>query len=219
MLLDREHNLNAKAAAYEGSAVMTSLAERYGINGHRIVLYAGTFEPYQGLDLLVDASRKVVQTRKDIRFLCAGGNKKQLSNMIVRAQQCGVAEYFILPGILPPGEIDSLLKIASVLVSPRTSGTNTPLKIYSYLRSGVPILATNILSHTQVLTDQVAMLVEPVPEALGSGILRLLHDAELCTCLAQNALRLAHDSYSEEAYRRKVAEVFSFLADKSETAS
>ena len=38
-----------------------------------------------------------------------------------------------------------------VLVSPRSRGTNTPLKIYQYLRSGKPIVATRLLTHTQVL--------------------------------------------------------------------
>ena len=36
-------------------------------------------------------------------------------------------------------------------VSPRSRGTNTPLKIYQYLRSGKPIVATRLLTHTQVL--------------------------------------------------------------------
>jgi glycosyltransferase involved in cell wall biosynthesis len=220
MLFDRERNLGPKEFSPTVSASMNPLAERYGIStGDRVVLYAGTFEPYQGLDLLVDASREVINTLKDVRFLCAGGNEKQIAQTKSRAHDRGVGEYFIFPGVLPPEAIDELLKIASVLVSPRTSGTNTPLKIYSYLRSGVPILATKILSHTQVLTDQVALLVEPLPEALASGILRLLHDAQVCTRLAQNALRLAHESYSEDAYRRKVAEVFSFLAAKSERAT
>jgi glycosyltransferase involved in cell wall biosynthesis len=191
-------------------------ADHYGItNGDRVVLYAGTFEPYQGLDLLVDASREVINARNDIRFLCAGGNEKQIAQTKERACSRGVADYFIFPGTLPPERIDDLVKIASVLVSPRTSGTNTPLKIYSYLRSGVPILATKILSHTQVLTDEVALLVEPQPEAVGSGILKLLEDVQLSARLTQGALRLARETYSEEAYHRKVAEVFSFLAAKS----
>ncbi len=220
MLFDRERNLDQSPLATTADASMRPSAERYGItNGDRVVLYAGTFEPYQGLDLLVDASREVINTRKDVQFLCAGGNEKQIARTKERARGCGVADRFIFPGTLPPERIDDLLKIACVLVSPRTSGTNTPLKIYSYLRSGVPILATKILSHTQVLTDQVALLVEPLPEAVGSGILRLLEDTHLGARLAQSALRLAQEAYSEDAYRRKVAEVFSFLAAKSKAVS
>jgi glycosyltransferase involved in cell wall biosynthesis len=216
MFFDRERNLDATQSSGASRFVTSSVTERYRIDrGCRLVLYAGTFEPYQGLDLLVEASVEVVDACRDVRFLCAGGNEKQVDGVRGLARQRGVSEYFVLPGTLPPEEVESLLKAASILVSPRTSGTNTPLKIYSYLRSGVPILATRIVSHTQVLTDDVALLVEPRPDALGSGLLTLIEDENLCMRLAQNALRLAHESYSEEAYRRKVGEVFSFLAAKS----
>ena len=52
-----------------------------------------------------------------------------------------------------------------ILVSPRIRGTNTPLKIYSYLRSGKPIVATDLLTHTQVLSPDVARLVAPDADA------------------------------------------------------
>ena len=61
----------------------------------------------------------------------------------------------------PAEEIPAFLDAADVLVSPRSLGTNTPLKIYQYLRSGRPIVATRLLTHTQVLDDEVAILTEP----------------------------------------------------------
>jgi glycosyltransferase involved in cell wall biosynthesis len=131
----------------------------------------------------------------------------------------GAADYFIFPGTVAPEEVASYFKLASVLVSPRVSGTNTPLKIYSYLRSGVPIVATKILSHTQVLTDEVAVLVEPQPESFGRGVLRVLEDGKLGTRLAESALRLAETSYSANAYYQKMAEVLSFLAAKPRSKS
>ena len=51
--------------------------------------------------------------------------------------------------------------MASVLVSPRSTGTNTPLKVYEQVASGVPLVATRIYSHTQILDDEVAFLLEP----------------------------------------------------------
>lgn len=196
-------------------AAVNPVAERYGVNGDRVILYAGTFEPYQGLDLLVDASQEVVRKRTDIRFLVVGGNASQIAKMKYLAREREVSEYFIFPGTVPPEEVESLFGIASILVSPRSSGTNTPLKIYSYLRSGVPILATNIVSHTQVLTDDVALLVDPDPAALAAGVLRLLDDADLGARVSRNALRLAEQSYSRETYHQKIATVLDFLAAKS----
>ncbi|MCK4835657.1 MAG: glycosyltransferase, partial [Candidatus Aminicenantes bacterium] len=57
-----------------------------------------------------------------------------------------------------------------VLVSPRTLGTNIPLKIYSYLKSGIPVVATNLFTHTQTLNRDIAILVEPEPRQLAEGI-------------------------------------------------
>jgi glycosyltransferase involved in cell wall biosynthesis len=217
MLFDREYNLVKSRLPNDAVPSVSALAAQYGIDrGHRTVLYAGTFEPYQGLDLLVDASPLVVHVCANARFLCLGGNRNQVAMIRGRARQRGVAESFILPGTIPAEDVQQHFKIASVLVSPRILGTNTPLKIYSYLRSGVPIVATSILSHTQVLTPDVAVLVEPRPECLAAGILKLLEDTELSQRLVQNALQLAQESYSSERYHSKIAEVFSFLAARSQ---
>jgi glycosyltransferase involved in cell wall biosynthesis len=217
MFSDREHHLAAGRA--KTKVAVNPVAERYAINGHRVILYAGTFEAYQGLELLLDAAKEIVLTRKTVRFLCVGGDENQVGRMKSLALERDVAEYFLFPGPVPPEEVQALFSIASILISLRISGTNTPLKIYSYLRSGVPIIATKIRSHTQVLTDDVALLVEPHPESVGNGILRLLGDAQLCSRLADNALRLAEKSYSPDAYHRKVAEVLAFLAGKSRSTS
>jgi len=207
MFSDREYHLSSGTVDMSANG----LAERYAINGHRVILYAGTFEAYQGLDLLVDAAKEIIQTCRNIRFFCVGGNENQIGRMKSLVDQRGVAEYFVFPGTVPPEQVQSFFKLASILISPRTSGTNTPLKLYSYLRSGVPIVATKIVSHTQVLTDNVAVLVEPHPGSISSGVLRLLQDIELSKRLAQNALQLAETSYSADSYHRKLAEVLSFL--------
>lgn len=218
MLSDREYNLATAPPAEQATPLTSHLLARYGLDpGHRIILYAGTFEAYQGLHLLVDAAPAIGRAHPDVRFLCLGGTPGQIAMLEARARGRGVAPYFICPGPVPPDDVESHFRLAAVLVSPRVSGTNTPLKIYAYLRSGVPILATNILSHTQVLTPDVALLVEPQPDSVAAGIVRLLADIELGRRLAHNALRLAQESYSPEAYHAKMAEVCAYLASRTGT--
>jgi glycosyltransferase involved in cell wall biosynthesis len=91
-----------------------------------------------------------------------------------------------------------------MLVTCRSRGTNTPLKIYQYLRAGKPIVATNILSHTQVLDPTIACLVDPEPEALAEGILGLAGDPERARLLAENAGHVAETRYSMQAYMTKL---------------
>jgi glycosyltransferase involved in cell wall biosynthesis len=62
-----------------------------------------------------------------------------------------------------------------------------------------------------VLTSDVALLVDPQPNAIAAGILTLLEDRDLGRRLVRNALKLAQDRFSPEAYYAKVAQVYAFL--------
>ena len=93
---------------------------------------------------------------------------------------------------------------ATVLVSPRVEGTNTPLKIYELLASGKPLVATRILSHTQVLNDEVCILVEPNASDLARGLIEALDDEGESARRAENARRLYENAYSREVYESKM---------------
>jgi glycosyltransferase involved in cell wall biosynthesis len=100
--------------------------------------------------------------------------------------------------------LGDLLREADVLVSPRLKGLNTPMKIYSYLDSGTAVLATRLRTHTQVLNDQTAYLVEPTPRALGTGLATLLKDDSLREGLAARAKDHVQREFTPEAARRKL---------------
>ncbi len=191
------------------------LKQRYRLNGETVVLYTGTLEPYQGLELLIASSPRVVKEQPQTRFLVVGGKPEQVRDNQEKARQVGVSDKFIFTGQRPPEEIPQFMRLAQVLVSPRLEGNNTPLKIYSYLRSGVPIVATNHLTHTQVLNSEVAVLTDCKPEAFAGGLLRVLRDRQFGEALGRKARALAEQEYSYAAYLRKTAEVYDFLQSLS----
>jgi glycosyltransferase involved in cell wall biosynthesis len=119
-------------------------------------------------------------------------------------QKHGLEERVIFTGQVLPQEVNSYIRCADMLVSPRISGTNTPLKIYAYLRSGVPIVATRLLTHTQVLSDDVAVLTEPTAEAFAEGIVEILSDKKKARRLGDNARRLSQERYGYPLYRQKL---------------
>lgn len=165
-----------------------------------LIVYTGTFEAYQGLDLLFAAMARTVSDRPDARLLLAGGRPDQVAQARAQAKGAGIEAVTIFAGERPSEEIPLFLDAADVLVSPRSTGTNTPLKIYQYLRSGRPIVATRLLTHTQVLDEEVAILTAPTPEGMASGLLRALADPDAARELGQRALQLAERKYSYEAY-------------------
>jgi glycosyltransferase involved in cell wall biosynthesis len=180
-----------------------------------VVLYTGTFEAYQGLDLLFAAAARVAAARPDARFVLAGGRPDQIAAARLQAERAGVAAAVVFAGQRPAEEIPGFLDAADVLVSPRSTGTNTPLKIYQYLRSGRPIVATRLLTHTQVLDDDVAILTAATPESFGAGIIAALADPERARDLGARARRLADTKYSYEAYLERTRQACAHLTRDS----
>jgi len=179
--------------------------------GAPIVLYTGTFEVYQGLDLLFEAAKHVLAKQPDARFVLAGGRPEQIAAARTLAARSGVDASVVFAGQRPAEEIPMFLDAADVLVSPRRVGTNTPLKIYQYLRSGRPIVATRLLTHTQVLDDDVAILTGVTPEAFASGILVALTDPERARAVGASARELADTKYSYEAYLARTRQACAYL--------
>jgi glycosyltransferase involved in cell wall biosynthesis len=171
-----------------------------------IVLYTGTFEAYQGLDLLLASAPHVLANEPNARFVLAGGRPDQIEQVRAEARRHGVAHAVLFAGHQPADAIPSFLDAANVLVSPRRTGTNTPLKIYQYLRCGRPIVATRLITHTQVLDDDVAILTGATPEEFAAGIVRALTDRAGSTAVAARARHLAETKYSYDAYLDRTRE-------------
>jgi glycosyltransferase involved in cell wall biosynthesis len=176
-----------------------------------VALYTGTFEHYQGLDLLYAAMAIVRQERPDSRLVLVGGKPAQVEKARQEVRALGIEDVTIFTGQRPAEEIPAYLDAATVLVSPRSTGTNTPLKIYQYLRSGRPTVATNLRTHTQVLSDDTAVLAEPTPEAMARAILNVFADPAYGRAVGERARDLAAREYSEEAYMSKTQRAVELL--------
>jgi glycosyltransferase involved in cell wall biosynthesis len=181
--------------------------------GHPLVLYVGNLQPYQGIDLLLAAFARTLEEIPEARLCIVGGDEGSIERY---RRQAGDSRVWFA-GPRPVSELGACLRQATVLVSPRIQGTNTPMKLYSYLDSGRPVLATRLPTHTQVLDDEVALLVEPEPEAMGRGLARLLRDEVLRERLSAGARRLAQRELTPEAFRRKLLGFYHAVAAKIET--
>jgi glycosyltransferase involved in cell wall biosynthesis len=176
-----------------------------------VILYTGTFESYQGLDLLYSAMKTVLASKPEARLVLVGGDAAQVAAARKHVAAVGISDAVVFTGQRPPEEIPSYLDAATVLVSPRSSGTNTPLKIYQYLRSGRPIVATNLRTHTQVLSSDTAFLADPTPAMFADALLAALNDPERAGRVGEAARRLAETRYSDAAYLAKTKEAFALL--------
>jgi len=178
-----------------------------------LALYTGTFEAYQGVEMLIEAAAILGRSRPHARVLVVGGEPQQVDRARGLARELGAADVVVFTGQQPAREIPSFVQACDVLVSPRIRGTNTPLKIYSYLRSGKPIVATDLLTHTQVLTPDIAALIAPEPEAFAEALAHLLDNPRERAALAARARAVAEAKYSRESYVRRTAQAYARLSN------
>ena len=181
-----------------------NLRELYNLPG-TLFLYVGNLESYQGIDLMLSAFQLACSRGCPGNLVIIGGSEATIDHYRRQAETLGIGARVIFHGPRPAVLLSGYLAQADVLVSPRTQGNNTPMKLYSYLDSGKAIIATNLPTHRQALDDSCACLTEANVESLAAGMERLAASPELCRQLGERGWRLARENYSLAAFRRKLA--------------
>lgn len=190
------------------------LRNELDLEGKMVVLYTGTFETYQGIDLLLKAIPGIIKEFPNARFIMVGGEPGQVREKSQEASELGIKKDVVILGKRPLEEMPLFMEMADILVSPRNKGTNTPMKIYTYLQSGKPIVATRLLTHTQVLTDEVSLLVEPEALAFAKGTIALLKDKDMREKLGGAGKRLVEECYSYNSFKAKVKDAYSLISSR-----
>ena len=199
----------------------------------RVVVYTGNFEPYQGMNLLLNAFALAVKrqtenpldAQRPLKLVLVGGGELGSDAVVAKqrlAERLGIASRVIFTGNKPGSEMGSYLALGDVLVSPRIEGENTPLKIYSYMAAGRPVIATNIRSHTQVLNDKNSYLAPAQPVPFGEVLFHVLSEdrREQRAQKAAHAKELVETRYSRESFDRRLcrlyARIFGGAAEKGQ---
>lgn len=198
---------------------IAALRAEHGLGEAPVVVYTGNLEPYQGVDLLLDAIPTLAERCPEARVLIVGGEPDQIRSAAAAAALTGNSERVIWAGRQPPGRMAAYMALGSALVSPRRRGENTPLKVYSYMYSGVPIVATDLPTHTQVLDSGTAVLCPPEPHALGAALAEVLRHPGDFAARGLAARERVVREYSFEAFQRKLIGAYRTVLDGSRPTS
>jgi glycosyltransferase involved in cell wall biosynthesis len=178
------------------------------------LLYAGNLESYQGIDLLLDSFALAAQRSQRMDLVVIGGDPDDIARYRARAAALGLEGRAHFIGPRPLEVLDGYLAEADVLVAPRIRGVNTPMKVFPYLHSGRPVLVTDLPTHSQILTPEVAMLAPPEPEGFAQAILRLVDDAELRARLGARGRAFAEANHTFPAHARRVNDLYDFVESR-----
>jgi glycosyltransferase involved in cell wall biosynthesis len=187
------------------------LRAQFGCDEKLLIVYAGSFERYQGIELLLESARAICRQHPQVVFVLVGGRPDQVASLEQLAKRDHLEERVVFTGTLPVEEANLILEMAHILVSPRMDGTSVPSKIYTYLHMGKAIMATDLPAHNLVLNEENAVLVQPDLAGIVAGLNRLIEDEALRKRLGEAGARLAEEKYSLANYLAKLEKIYQVL--------
>lgn len=172
-----------------------------GLPQGTVALYAGSDGPGKGADIVRAAAKKLEQGQVSIGII--GTGKKQLSPP------------FYELGRVSPAEVPRYLISADILILPNTregeSETYTsPIKLFEYLAAGKAIIASDLPSIREILTEESAYFVPSGdPQALAEAIQTLAKDNVLRAKLSERTKALS-TSYTWNARAKLISASLTF---------
>ena len=173
----------------------------------RIALYAGHLYPRKGADTFAAAAATMPETLA----LLVGGTKKDSASF---TQRWGAHKNIKIIGHVPHERIPLYLRAADALVLPNSGRDadaaryTSPMKLFEYMASGTPIVASEVPSLREVLGDDAAFFVPADnPQQLAQGIERALREGGEAATRAERALEQVR-AYS---WRARAAHILSNL--------
>ena len=175
------------------------------------VYYVGQLYPWKGVDILIESMKNLL----GVELVVIGGlpPEPDLDRVRLLAERLDVTDRVRFLGFLPPPEVAKERTSADVFVIPLLDSMTarvftSPLKLFEAMASGRAIVASDLPSLREVLTnDENALLVPPGdPDALAAAIQRLAGDPKMAHRLAAKATEDAK-GYSWEERGRKLSEL------------
>lgn len=170
----------------------------------KIIAYCGNFyfHDWKGVDILLESLRYL----DGLFCVLVGGNQAESAEIKRRYK----ADSLLVTGRKTHNEVPFYLKAADILILPNKKGDATseyytsPLKLFEYMASGRPIVASDLPSIREILSEKNAVLVEPNnPASLAEGVKKVLADNALAEKITGQALADA-ENYTWRKRAKKI---------------
>ncbi len=156
--------------------------------GNRVIAYVGSFQPYEGLEILIRAMRQIVAQRDRVHLLIVGAGPGR-SGLEALVEKEKLQAHVTFAGRLPHSRVKEIYAVSDLLVYPRiatmTTQLTTPLKPLEALSMQKAVLASDLPAMRELISDQeTGILFEPGnPSTLAEQALKLLGDPAMRTKL------------------------------------
>jgi glycosyltransferase involved in cell wall biosynthesis len=159
----------------------------------KIALYSGFLYGWKGVDTLVDAAPIIEMSAPDVRLVIVGGSAEDVAAYKRTISERKITNMGFI-GYRDRKVIPRYLKAADVLLLPNSARSQesvrytSPIKLFEYMASGIPIVASDLPSLREILNEGNSVLVPPDDaEGLARGLIGILKDPARAAALSKKA--------------------------------
>ena len=181
----------------------------------QIISYTGRIHPIKGVDVLLDAFKKIQAENqyKDIKLMIAGDNETtEVKNLKGYVDEKKIKN-INFTGALDKQGIALLLASSLISIVPSRCYENMPNALLESMACGTPVIASNIGSFSEILSEQNGGVLFDVGDSgdLADKINFLLSDLQRLKSMGQKARKKAEREFNAERHYYRLMDVFDMI--------
>jgi glycosyltransferase involved in cell wall biosynthesis len=163
--------------------------------GARVILSPKALRPFYRVHLIVEAMAIVRRRFPDAVLVMSeyAEHPEYRDQIVRRSNELGLGENLRFAGELSDDEMPDLYAMAdvSVAIPPRDG---MPVALLEAMASGTPTILSRLTRYEEIVRhEESAYFVEPDPEALAAGMIRLLEDRQLYGKIVEEGRRIVSE--------------------------
>jgi len=182
------------------------IKSKYDLPQEHIILYAGRFVKYKGIDYLVRAMKYVEQ---GTLVVAGSGPLERHLNDLVKEQNLSNVKFI---GLIAHEDLPRLYKVSDIYVLPAISrGENFGISALEAMACGTPVVASKLPGVMELVTDECGIKVQPKDILeLAGGINRLIANPNLKDSMGRAAIKNA-EKYNWKHIAGRVLQIYEEL--------
>ncbi len=199
------------------------IIKKYNFKNNKIYFgFIGTFGPWHGAELLAEAFIKMLKKLKEknkklyekteLIYIGDGERKKEIEKILSKKENKKYIKKIKFLGRQPPEKIPYFYSILNILVTPqvpnpdKTEFFGSPIKLFEYMATKKPIIASNVGQIGRILEHKkTAMVFEGGNiNDLTKKMLEIIEDKKLQEKISKNAFELVKEKYTWDAHVERI---------------
>ncbi len=187
----------------------SKLERRLADNGPVKLAYVGSLGADRGCDVLVRALA-YIPSSMNVLAVIVGGNEEQIAILKSLAEDIGVIDRLQFTGYIPHRDVRIWIEFSNILIMPTVRSLfgekyTSPMKLFEYMASGRPIVASDLPTIREVLDDNSAtFFVANDPQDLARAITDTIENWPGALEKAQRAYSVFVEGFTFESRARRI---------------